>query len=112
MLPKALIAASYKPIVLSLLAEGEMYGYQIIHRTQLLSDGRITWTASKLYPLLHRMEHDGLVAAVWRSSDAGPDRKYYQLTERGHLSLEAAKRDWKDVISILHKLWGPELALT
>ena len=100
MLPKALVAASGKPIVLTLLSEGEMYGYQIIHRTQSISNGRITWTASKLYPLLHQLEYDGLVSATWRPSKSGPDRKYYQLTPKGEKALEAIKRDWKDVIRV------------
>lgn len=111
MLPKTLVAASLKPIMLSLLAERDMYGYQIIQRVYTLSDGKIRWTANKLYPLLHSLENKGFVEAYWRPSESGPDRKYYRLTGLGHEALEHTKRDWLDLNAILVKLWGPELLL-
>ena len=52
-LDKELIAASSVPLVLSILAEGESYGYAIIQRVKELSDGEITWTDGMLYPVLH-----------------------------------------------------------
>ena len=112
MLPKPLVAASLKPIVLSLLAEGEMYGYQIIQRVHILSDSKIHWSVSKLYPVLHSLENKGLLEALWRPSEAGPDRKYYRLTEAGYRALEAAKQDYLDLNAILSRLWGPEWALS
>ena len=110
MLPKPLVAASLKPIMLSLLADGEMYGYEIIQRGRMVSEGQIQLSTSKLYPLLHRLEHEGLVDAFWRTSDSGPDRKYYRLTAKGHQALEAAKHDWQAVNTIFARLWGPQLA--
>ena len=106
MVSRTLIAASYKPLVLSLLAGGERYGYQIIQRIQQLSDGKIRWTAGTLYPLLHRLEAKGLVEATWRMSEAGRERKYYRLTPKGYNALEAEKREWLDVHAILTQLWG------
>lgn len=106
MISRALLAASYTPLVLSLLAQGERYGYQIIQRIQQLSDGKIRWTAGTLYPLLHRLEARGLVAATWRMSEAGRERKYYSLTPQGHQALDAQKREWLDVHAILIQLWG------
>jgi PadR family transcriptional regulator, regulatory protein PadR len=111
MLPKALVAASLEPIMLSLLSRGEMYGYEIIQEVHKLSDGRIKWTASKLYPVLHRLENDSRVQAVWRPSESGPDRKYYRLTPKGQKALEATKQNWVDLNAILVRLWGPELLL-
>lgn len=111
MLPKALVAASLEPIMLSLLAERDRYGYQIIQRVHDLSDGKIQWTANKLYPLLHNLENRGLVTAYWQPSEAGPDRKYYHLTTEGHGALARSKQDWLDLNAVLVKLWGPELAL-
>ena len=110
MLPKPLVAASLKPIMLSLLAEGDMYGYQIIHRVQELSGGQIQWATSKLYPLLHRLEHEALVEAYWQPSESGPKRKYYRLTPQGLKALEASKRDWKVIHAILTQLWGPDVS--
>ena len=112
MLPKALIAATLKPIMLSILSEGEAYGYHIIQRTQDLSNGKIRWTAGTLYPMLHRLETDGLVVSCWREATNAPKRKYYQLTPKGYKALEYEKRQWIDANKILARLWGSELELS
>lgn len=109
---KNLVAASQEPLLLSLLAEGMMYGYELLLRVEELSGGKIRWTASKLYPLLHHLENEGLVEATWQPSDAGPDRKYYDLTPKGRTALDTAKRDWLEVNAILARLWGPGFTLT
>ncbi len=112
MISKALVAASLKPIMLSLLARGEAYGYEIIQRIEELSDGKLQWTAGTLYPVLHRLETEHLVEAVWRESESGPRRKYYRLTPKGQKALDAEKRQWLDVHAVLLKLWAPEVALS
>lgn len=111
MFSRRLLAASLQPLMLSLLADGPKYGYEIIQRARRLSDGQIQWSNSKLYPLLHRMEVDGLVDAFWRPSDAGPDRKYYRLTPKGHKVLDATKHEWKSMNAIFAQLWGPEFSM-
>ena len=58
MLSKELVAASTVPLVLSVLTEGENYGYALIQRVRELSDGRIEWTEGMLYPVLHWMEKE------------------------------------------------------
>ena len=108
---KTLVAASLEPLLLSLLAEGERYGYELLLRVEELSEGRIRWTASKLYPLLHHLENEGLAEATWYPSESGPDRKYYRLTRTGAAALEATKRDWADLVTILARLWGPGFTL-
>ena len=56
---KDLVAASSTPLVLAILAEGDSYGYAILQRVRVLSDGDISWTDGMLYPVLHRLERDG-----------------------------------------------------
>jgi DNA-binding PadR family transcriptional regulator len=111
MIPKVLVAASVKPLMLSILAHGESYGYEIIQRIHQLSGGTIEWTAGTLYPVLHRLEAKGLIEAVWRTADSGRERKYYRLTDKGRQALEVEKRQWLDVHRVLVQLWGsdPEL---
>ena len=111
MLPKPLVTASIRPIILTLLAEQSMYGYEIIQRVHTISDGQIQWTPGKLYPLLHGLENKGLIDAFWQPSDEGPDRKYYRLTARGQTALAREKQSWLDLNAILARLWGPELQL-
>ena len=48
----------------------------------------------------------GLITATWRMSEAGRERKYYRLTAHGHQMLDAEKREWLDVHTILVQLWG------
>ncbi|MEZ4701996.1 MAG: PadR family transcriptional regulator [Rhodothermales bacterium] len=108
---KRLLAASLEPVMLTLLAEGPKYGYEIIQRARRLSNGRIQWSNSQLYPLLHRLETDGLVEAFWEASENGPDRKYYRLTPQGLDALDATKNEWRAMHAIFAELWGPEFTL-
>jgi len=65
MIRKELVAASAEPLILSLLARGESYGYAIIQEVKARSGGKLQWTDGMLYPVLHRMEHRGLIKARW-----------------------------------------------
>lgn len=104
-LGKDLVAASATPLVLAILAEGESYGYAIIRRVTELSGGHLSWTDGMLYPVLHRLERNGLVAAKWRASEAGRRRKYYHLTKEGRVQLEAERKRWEIVDDTLRSLW-------
>jgi DNA-binding PadR family transcriptional regulator len=105
-LPKDLVAASAVPLVLSLLEEGESYGYTIIQRVRDLSVGEIEWTDGMLYPVLHRLEAQGLVCSRWDVSEAGRKRKYYALSAAGKRALAEQKEQWHLVHATLTKLWG------
>jgi DNA-binding PadR family transcriptional regulator len=111
MATKALVAASSKPLILSILAHGESYGYQIIKNVERLSGGELEWTDAMLYPVLHRMESDGLIQSKWVVAENGRRRKYYHLTKLGEKELEKEKSQWMNVHRALKKLWGPEPAL-
>ena len=106
MIAKPLVAATLKPMMLSILAEGESYGYRIISRVQKLSKGQMNWTTGTLYPLLHRLEKEGLVESFWRESPEGRRRKYYRLTPQGHEALVHEKQQWLDVHGMMAELWG------
>jgi DNA-binding PadR family transcriptional regulator len=110
-LHKDLVAASAAPLVLSILADGESYGYVIIQRVRNLSGGEIQWTDGMLYPVLHRLETQGFVRSRWIKSDAGRKRKYYSLTIAGKRALAKQKEQWQVVHTTLAKLWG-ELCLS
>ena len=110
MIPKTLTAAAIRPIVLATLAHGEGYGYELSQRIQYISGGTIEWNASTLYPLLHRLETEHLIEAIWRPSDSGPRRKYYRLTAKGRRAVDAEKLQWMRVHDVLVKLWQPEVS--
>lgn len=101
-----LVAASSTPLVLSLLAEGDSYGYAIIKRVRELSGGELEWTDGMLYPVLHRLERSGLVEAEWDKADSGRRRKYYRVTSAGRAHLADERRQWLAVDDTLRKLWS------
>ena len=73
--PVSLVAASTEPLVLSILSQGESYGYAIIQRVRQVSKETLQWTDGMLYPVLHRLERGGLIAAVG-SSDVTSVRRF------------------------------------
>ena len=102
---KDLIAASSTPLVLSILRDGESYGYAIIRRVKELSGSEIEWTDGMLYPVLHRLEALGLIEATWKTAQTGRRRKYYNLTEQGRRELQVQISDWKMVNDTLERAW-------
>lgn len=112
MIAKDLIAASSRPLVLSILAEGESYGYAIIQRVRALSNEEIQWTDGMLYPVLHRLEREGLIVSEWKEADTGRQRKYYRLTGDGRGALKAETVQWLNVHNTLCKLWNIKPAST
>ena len=110
MLPKTLTAAAMRPIILATLAHGESYGYDLSQRIGRISGGSIEWSAGTLYPLLHRLETERLIEAVWRPSDSGPQRKYYRLTQAGQRAVQNEKAQWMKVHEVLVQLWQPQVS--
>ena len=98
---KDLVAASATPLVLSILSDGESYGYAIIKRVDELSGGELQWTDGMLYPVLHRLERNGYVEASWGRSETGRRRKYYRLTDEGSRELASQRQQWQVVNSAL-----------
>lgn len=92
-------------MVLSILAEGESYGYEIIQKVLELSDNQIEWTDGMMYPVLHRLERERLIISEWKEADSGRERKYYRLSPDGRKALEAERRHWLTVHNTLSKLW-------
>ena len=105
MLTKDLVAASSKPLLLSILADGESYGYEIIQKVRELSGGEIEWSDGMLYPVLHRLERDGLIESEWKKSDTGRERKYYFINSGGRKALKSERQQWLAVHNSLCKLW-------
>lgn len=113
MVSKALVAASTRPLILSILAEAdESYGYEIIQHVKQLTGGMLDWQDGMLYPVLHRLEDEGLVASRWGRSEKGRRRKYYRLRQAGQEALAVEKEQWLKIHEALMQLWGPEPSLT
>lgn len=105
-LSKELVAASSRPMVLSILAGGESYGWEILQKVRLLSGGRVEWSDGMLYPVLRRLETDGLVEGSWRTVESGRRRRYYQLSAKGRRQLAQDREGWMAVHGALTMTWG------
>lgn len=103
---KELVAASSRPLVLAVLARGENYGYALLREVERLSGGALAWKEGMLYPVLHRLEREGLIEATWRAAESGRRRKYYAITKRGREALATERNSWEAVNATLHNAWG------
>jgi PadR family transcriptional regulator PadR len=81
-------------LVLTVLREGELYGYEIAQRIRDRSGGAFAPSEGALYPALHALEADGALEASWRESDRGPRRRYYKITNYGLGMLDAHAEEW------------------
>ncbi len=79
--------------VLGALRDNEAYGYQLSRILEEAGMGVIK--GGTLYPVLNRLETEGLFDVTWRASEKGPDRKYYRLTDAGSTVLEEAAKEWR-----------------
>lgn len=93
-------------MVLSILAAGESYGYEILQRIVVLSDGRWEWSDGMLYPVLHRLEKARLIRSRWEVAESGRRRKYYRITAKGRKTLERDRANWLAVYGALSKTWA------
>lgn len=106
--PRTLVAASSRPLVLAILSQkDESYGYEIIQEVKRLSGGVLEWQDGMLYPVLHRLEEEGLISSRWARVESGRKRKYYRLSPTGLETLKAEMEQWLQVHQTLMHAWNP-----
>ena len=93
---KSLLAGSTGLLILRLLEEDDLYGYQMIERLRERSDDTFSLKAGTLYPLLHTLENQGLVQSYERTADGARVRKYYHLTDAGRTRLAEKTAEWRE----------------
>jgi transcriptional regulator len=81
-------------LVLTVLRDGELYGYEIAQRIRERSGGAFALSEGSLYPALHALEAEGALQADWRESDKGPKRRYYRITDKGGALLAEHEAEW------------------
>jgi DNA-binding PadR family transcriptional regulator len=89
------VGSTVEMLVLKLLSERAMYGYEIIQIVNDRTDGAFSWKEGTLYPVLHRLEGRGMLATEWQTGDTGKRRKYYKLTSRGLARAEEKASEWR-----------------
>ena len=93
-------------LLLKLIENEDMYGYQMIEELARRSDDTFTLKAGTLYPMLHDLEKAGLITAYEKTADTGRVRKYYSITKAGRAELSAKTREWREFSRALDKVLG------
>ncbi len=104
MIPTDLIKGSLKTIVLKLLKEnGRMYGYEITRKVEELTDGKIKLTYGALYPVLHKLESEGVLFTESENFN-NRIRIYYLLTTHGHSVVAEKIKELNEFIESLQRI--------
>ena len=74
-------------LLLAVLSEGPSYGYQLVQDLNARAPGLLKTGEGTIYPILHRMEREGLLKSRWQEAETGRRRKYYSLTSAGKAQL-------------------------
>ena len=97
-------------LVLSLLEDQPRHGYDISKLIQIRSGGALQFHVTSLYPLLHRLEKQGLVEGLWVEKADQRRRRYYSLTGPGRKMLRSKQKSWKNFVAIISRITGIEHA--
>ena len=101
-----LIRGTTPGLVLALLAECPMHGYELARLIEERSAGALALGQGTLYPVLHRLEREGLIAGRWMERRGGPERRVYRLTPDGHGVLVEHRQEWQAFVEVIGRFLG------
>jgi PadR family transcriptional regulator PadR len=107
---RELIKGSTDHLLLVLMGQQPMYGYQIIKELDNRSQGYFKFKEGTLYPALHRMEKSKLIEGKWAISPTGRQRRYYHITAKGEKLLTLERNQWQDFTTAMTMVVGPASA--
>lgn len=107
---RELLKGSTDSLLLALLAEQPMYGYQLVKELERRSHGYFHFREGTLYPALHRLEKDGFVRAAWQVAPSGQQRRYYFITDDGNHALESRLSQWQGFSRAVGRVLEPNQA--
>jgi PadR family transcriptional regulator PadR len=93
-------------VVLSILQEGALHGYEIARRIEQETNGSLRFTLAALYPMLYRLEKQKWIRGSWETSVNGRRRRCYRLTPKGKQKIAPLRKEWSDLFAALHRLAG------
>ena len=96
-------------LILALVEEQALHGYDIARRIETRSDGTLRFTLASLYETLYRLEERGLLRGRWVERAGQRRRRYYRITESGRRMLVAQRQDWARFIAALTQVAGVKL---
>ncbi|TCO74756.1 PadR family transcriptional regulator [Marinisporobacter balticus] len=101
---KELLKGSTVILILKLLDQNPMYGYEMIKAIEEKSGGIFSFKEGTLYPILHNLEQNGLLESYWDDENGKRKRKYYKITKDGKFSLKEKKKEWTLFRSAVEKV--------
>ena len=101
---KALLSGSTAMLLLKLLEEQDMYGYQMIETLARRSDHTFDLKAGTLYPLLHTLEERGDIEAYLEGEGGTRPRRYYRLTAAGRGKLREKEQEWRQYVTAVEQV--------
>ncbi|TGB01894.1 PadR family transcriptional regulator [Halobacillus salinus] len=106
MFNRELVKGSTSLLVLQLLNDRDMYGYELVKEMDKRSEHNFQVKEGTLYPALHKLEKQGYVTHYWHEQEKGPARKYYKVTEEGINMLKERTSEWHRYVQVMNKLIG------
>ena len=103
-----LLKGSSNSLLLCLLEQQPMYGYQIVKELEVRSQGYFKFKEGTLYPALHRLEKTGLIKGTWEMLPNGRQRRYYHITAKGQTKLAMEKTQWLNFFTAVRLILQPE----
>ena len=91
-------------LILGVLAERSLHGYEISKQIKLLSKNTLALPENKLYPALHKLEEQGFISAEWVPQHGKPDRKVYSITPEGTKELQNHRSAWKKFVTNINSV--------
>lgn len=104
---RELLKGNIESLLLYLIKQKPMYGYQLIKEMEEKSNGYFQFKEGTLYPALHRLEKLGLIRGEWGRSSSGINRKYYYLTEKGEKVLAQRLVEWRSFSTAMNLVLTP-----
>jgi PadR family transcriptional regulator PadR len=93
-------------VLLGMLANREMYGYELVAEIRRRSDGVFDLAEGTVYPALRRLERQGLLRARWADVPDGPRRRYYAPTPAGERALAERRSEWRRLVAATDAILG------
>ena len=108
MAPKRkLMKLNLDSLLLCLVSQQPMYGYQIIKELEVKSRGYFKFKEGTLYPALHRLEEAGLILGKWQMLPNGRQRRYYHITNKGYEVLLTKRSQWQEFFAAMNLIIQP-----
>jgi PadR family transcriptional regulator PadR len=93
-LDREMLKGSINLLILRLLSQRDMYGYEIIQEASRRSENAFKFKEGTLYPALHQLQRQGYLRSKWQTAESGRKRKYYSLTASGRKLSQERQRSW------------------